>query len=198
MLRILLAALLVLLGACLPPEEDSDIGKWSLREDVRTGPQAGVAALGRTFASLDELVDFFHGASKNCDKAKLKRGGPELIKFHLADDMPPLLGEVAVCKEGYGDILGMVRPGRERDLQLAYQRDLRRDPVLWHRASHRLMLGNGFFLFNITGADATGPEVYGFRYLRCDADATVTGAYRDYPADVPGCFLLSKMYGYGT
>ncbi|MGW0523181.1 hypothetical protein [Crossiella sp. NPDC003009] len=198
MRRVLLAALLLLTSACMPAADDSEIGKYNLREDYRTGPREGVAALGRTFGSLDELLDFFHAAAKHCDKAKAKRGGAELIKFHLAKDMPPLLGEVAVCDQGFGDILGMVKPGRERDLQLSYQRDLRRDSALWYRATHRLMLGNGFFLFNVTGVGSIGPELYGFRYLRCDAEASVSSVRTEFPADVPGCFLLSRMYGDGT
>jgi hypothetical protein len=157
-----------------------------------------MAALGRRFGSIDELVGWYDRIAM-CEPAQIKRVNPADISFYVAPDMPAMIDDVAICEKGFGDILGFIVPGHERDFQAAYQRDLHRDPVLWHQQSHRLMMGNGFFLVNITNpGDSLGPSTYGVLFLRCDAEARISFDREEFPADIAGCLFLRQEYGYDT
>jgi hypothetical protein len=192
----LLAIVCVLLQtACAPPDSTSDLPDKDLQDKrFATGATKGVAALGRTFASVAALAGWYDKVAtlSSCKPAEVKRVAPDLVSFYLAPGMAATIAEVGVCEKGYGDVVGLVRAGRMRDFQTAYKRDLKRDPALWAMSSHRLMLGNGFFLIALSGST---PETYGVRYLRCDSDATIAFPREEYPADIPGCALLRKAYG---
>jgi hypothetical protein len=185
-----LAALLV--AGCAPPEDDTPLSEKDLRDSkYATKATTGVAALGRKFTSVDEMVTWYDKIA-TCKKSDVKKADANAIRFYLAAEMVPLVGDVGICSQGFGDVLGFVKPGKMPAFQTAYKRDLQRDPALWHRKSHRLALGNGFFLMNRSGS---GVETYGGRYLRCDQAAEISFPKEEFKADIPGCLLLRKAYG---
>ncbi|QFZ20998.1 hypothetical protein [Saccharothrix syringae] len=191
--RWLACCALVAATGCLPPSDPCTTCDKGLRDNgYATGATTGMAALGRHFASVDELAGWYSEVW-TCDPARLKRVTPHDVRFHLAPGMADAIAEVAVCEDGYGDVLGTLKPGGGADFQAAYQRDLARDPALWYRRSHRLMMGNGFFLFNITFGETAS---YGLAFLRCDAGAEIVFEREEFPADVPGCFFLREEYGH--
>lgn len=182
----------LLVAGCGPPEDDTPLAEKDLRDSKYDAKATvGVAALGRTFTSIDEMVTWYDKIAE-CKKTAVKPANVNALRFYLAAEMPALIGAVVICSQGYGDVLGFVKPGKMAAFQTAYKRDLQRDPALWHRKSHRLALGNGFFLLNRSGS---GVETYGGRYLRCDSAAEISFPKTEFKADIPGCLLLREAYG---
>lgn len=188
----LLGCLLLLSAAGCQGTDDLDLTQYEGTHPTAS-PSAtrGVAGLTRPFTTLDELlgvVDEWEGCPKP------KRVDTATISFYLEEGMANIIAEAAICSDGQGAVIGILKPQQMPVFQRTYQRAVRVNPMLWNDSTHQVMLGNGFFVFPL-GAPS-GWSLAGLEFLRCDSgQATIPDYQKGIPADIPGCSLAGEPWG---